>query len=363
MKITTWKRPAVAMLVLGLAGAACTSDDAPQPEASGSETEASTELVGTRAEVVARGVVRCGVSGKQPGFSVADGDGTMQGLDADVCRAIAAAVLGDATAVDFVEVTDQGQFTSLAAETIDVLLGVPVTATADGVEAVTFSRPTFYDGQGVMVLETSEIQGLAELEGLTVCGLAGAPGDDNGAAALTARGIQITPLPFPDANRLLPAFESGECEAATAYRSQLVAMRDDANNAIRILGDTISRRPLAAGTREVDAQWSQIVDWTIQGLLLAEEMGISSSNLATFLDDPSAEAERLLGIASEGGNIFDAGLGLPEEWLQDVIAQVGNYAEIYTRNLGANTAVGLARAGTVNELWNRGGLHYPWPYR
>lgn len=352
---------ATAVVLAGaLLGTACADDPAPTTDATDAVVVPAAD---TRAIVVERGVVRCGIVGGREGFALSDGDGAMEGFDADHCRAIAAAVLGDATKVDFLEVTEQEQFTTLNSKTVDVLLGVPTTATGDGVESVTFATPTFYDGQGVMVLEGSEILELANLEGLTVCVLSGDATDEDGTAVLAARGISVTPLPHPDENRLMPSFETGECAAAMGNRARLGQLRANATSSIRILPATLTRRPLAPATREDDAEWSQIVDWTIQGMLLADELGITSANVASLTESTDPAIVRLLGLGDDEHPAFDAGLGLPDTWAQAVIGQVGNAAEVYAAHLGTSSALGLSRAGSVNDLWTRGGQHYPWPYR
>lgn len=349
----SWRLTA-GVLGMALLATACTNGG-DEPTDVPTETDVALEDDSTRARVVTRGVLNCGFAGDRPGFSE-DVDGTIVGLDVEFCRAVAAAVLGDADRVDLQVLTAQEQFTALAAGNIDVLLGSQVTATADGVEAVTFATPTFYDGDGILVLEESEIQSLAELEGLEVCRL-GAQDDPD---RLAARGVTVNTTTYPDVNQLLPVFEASQCVAATASLTSLAEVRASGSTPMRYLPVGLSRIEHAPATHEADTQWSQIVDWTIRGMLIAEELGVSSTTIGDQLASDNPAVQRLLGIGDDAP--FDAGLGLPDEWAQVVIRDVGNYAEVYERSLGDLGAVNVPRGPSGNELWNRGGLHVPSTY-
>ena len=366
MRMTKWSKLPAAMLALTLFGTACSSDGG-EETTNGDETPDSGGQdagAGTLAAVLARGTLNCGVSGQLPGFSAPDANGVMTGFDADFCRAVAAAVLGDAEAVDFRELTAQERFTALQSGEIDVLIrNTTATSTRDGVEGATFQPTIFYDGQGFMVLEGSDIQTLADLEGTTICVLSGTTTELNLTSVLQGLGISFTPAPFADNNQLVPAYETGQCDAMTTDKSGLAGLKSASDVGHRILAETISKEPLGPATRDGDSEWDQVVSWVIFGTFQAEEFGITSANLDSFLDSDNPEIQRFLGLTTEDGTIYDSGLGFPADWAQNVISQVGNYGEIYERHVGANTALGLNREGSLNALWTEGGLHYPWPFR
>ncbi len=364
MRMTKWtKLPALALAV-GLLATACSSDDGETTTDETPDAQQDGSTSSTLDAVTSRGTLVCGVSGTLPGFSTADENGVMQGFDADFCRAVAAAVLGDAEAVEFRELTAQERFTALQSNEIDVLIrNTTATATRDGAEGVTFQTTTFYDGQGFMVPEDSDIQSLADLAGTTICVLSGTTTELNMSSVLGAQGIDFEPLTFADNNQLVPAFEAGQCDAMTTDKSGLAGIKGASETPFRILPETISKEPLGPATRDGDAQWDQIVQWVVMGTFAAEELGINSGNLDTFLDSDDPEIQRLLGLTTEDGTVFDSGLGLPADWLQNIISSVGNYSEIYERHIGENTPPGIVREGSVNALWTEGGLLYPWPFR
>lgn len=367
VRMTKWtKLPALALAV-GLFATACSSDgdDTSTPDENVDAGSQSGDASGaTLAAVTDRGTLVCGVSGQLPGFSAPDANGVMQGFDADYCRAIAAAVLGDAEAVEFRELTAQERFTALQSGEIDVLVrNTTATATRDGVEGVTFQTTTFYDGQGFMVPADSDIETIEDMAGATICVLSGTTTELNLSSVMGARGIDFEPLTFADNNQLFPAFEAGQCDAMTTDKSGLAGLKSGSDSEFRILAETISKEPLGPGTRDGDAQWDQIVQWVVFGTFTAEELGINSGNIDSFMDSDDPEIQRLLGLTTEDGTVFDSGLGLPGDWLVNIIKSVGNYGEIYERHVGENTPLGLTREGSLNALWTEGGLHYPWPFR
>jgi general L-amino acid transport system substrate-binding protein len=340
--------------------------------APGAETTAppaaapSGELLG---EVQARGNLLCGVNESVPGFGFRNPDGTFSGFDIDYCKAVAAAVLGDPEAVEYVALTAQQRFTALQSGEIDVLIrNTTFTSSRDGGEGATFLHTTFYDGQGMMVRADSGFTVLEDLANTAICVLSGTTTELN--LATRFANIPYEPLTFEDNEVLQAAFVAGQCDGWTSDKSQLAGVRSafpDAEggpDALVILDETFSKEPLGPAVRDGDSQWAQVIDWVVYATILAEELGIESGNLDSFADTDNAEIRRLLGLeitGDAGPTIFDPGLGLEAGWAADVIAAVGNYGEIFDRNVGPDTALGLSRG--VNDLWTNGGLQYAPPYR
>jgi general L-amino acid transport system substrate-binding protein len=341
------KRLLVILLGVALVATACGDDDA--------ETEERSML-----EVVRdRGRLLCGVNNVLPGFGFVDAAGNFTGFDVDYCRVVAAAVLGDADAVDFVPLTAAERFTALQAREIDVLIrNTTWTATRDGEEGSTFLFTTFYDGQGVMVPEASAAQTLEDLADANVCVLSGTTTELNLTAVFGARGIPFTPLSFADNTALRPAYEEGQCEAWTSDVSQLTAFKDaiesEGGAAQRILPEVISKEPLGPVVLDGDSAWAQAVEWAVMATVQAWEFGIDSGNVAGFPTD-DANVANFLGVDG-----FDPGLGLAPDFAVQVLSQVGNYEEIYNRHL---VPIGLPLSGSPNDLWSNGGLMYVPPYR
>jgi general L-amino acid transport system substrate-binding protein len=326
----------------------------------------SGELLG---EVQARGNLLCGVNESVPGFGFRNPDGTFSGFDIDYCKAVAAAVLGDPEAVEYVALTAQQRFTALQSGEIDVLIrNTTFTSSRDGGEGATFLHTTFYDGQGMMVRADSGFTVLEDLANTAICVLSGTTTELN--LATRFANIPYEPLTFEDNEVLQAAFVAGQCDGWTSDKSQLAGVRSafpDAEggpDALVILDETFSKEPLGPAVRDGDSQWAQVIDWVVYATILAEELGIESGNLDSFADTDNAEIRRLLGLeitGDAGPTIFDPGLGLEAGWAADVIAAVGNYGEIFDRNVGPDTALGLSRG--VNDLWTNGGLQYAPPYR
>jgi general L-amino acid transport system substrate-binding protein len=354
-----------------LAGA-CTSDDDDGDDTTTEETEAATpgqEDDGgdggdeTLAAVQDAGVVRCGVRDDLPGFNTLDPSGEHVGFDSDFCRVIAAAVLGDASAVEFVDVETENRFTALQSGEYDVLVrNTTWTASRDGTEGVTFLQPTFYDGQGMMVRTDSGIADIEGLAGATVCVAGGTTTEGNVASEFARLGIDAPEiLPFEDVALLQQAFQEGRCDGWSSDRSQLTGLRSaypEGPESLTILDATFSKEPLAPGVRDGDVEWAQVVEWAIFATIQAEEFGISSDNIEEQLTSTNPSVLAFLGQASGDDAVLDPGLGLEPDFAVDVITQVGNYGEIYDANI---TPLGLERG--ENELWTNGGLLYAPPYR
>lgn len=324
----------------------------------------------TLAEVQDRGTLNCGVNDAVPGFGFRDPDGNFSGFDVDFCKALAVAVLGDAEAVEYVPLNAQQRFTALQSGEIDVLIrNTTWTASRDGGEAATFATTTFYDGQGMMVRADSGFASIEDMADTTVCSLTGTTTEQN----VTDRfgSIPFELLTFDDNEVLQESFVAGQCDGWTSDKSQLAGVRtnfpdsEGGPEALTVLDETFSKEPLGPVTRDGDTQWSQIVDWVVIALIQAEEFGIESGNVGSFDSSEDVNIRRLLGleIEDEDGNtvVFDPAIGLDPAWPADVITAVGNYGEIYERNVGPATPLGLERG--PNALWTDGGLLYAPPYR
>jgi general L-amino acid transport system substrate-binding protein len=324
---------------------------------------------GKLSEVMTRGNLVCGVNNTVPGFGFVDESGEHVGFDIDFCRAVAAGVLGDAEAVEFVDLTAEQRFTALQANEVDVLIrNTTYTSSRDGGLGATFLTTTFYDGQGMMVGADSGFTTIDDMTDTTICVLSGTTTELN----LTARmaDIPYTPLTFDENPQIQAAFIEDQCDGWTSDKSQLAGVRSawpedqGGPEALVILEETFSKEPLGPAVLDGDSQWAQVVDWIVLATMQAEEFGIDSTNVDTFTDTEDTNIRNFLGLpveTDEGTAPFDPGLGLAPDFAAQVITQVGNYAEIYDRNVGAGSPLGLERL--LNELWTNGGLHYPPPYR
>lgn len=332
-------------------------------------TAAGTPVGGLLAEVQSRGSLLCGVNNAVPGFGFVDAAGEHTGFDIDFCRAIAAGVLGDPDAVEFVDLTAEQRFTALQSGEIDVLVrNTTFTSSRDGGLAATFLTTTFYDGQGMMVAADSGFTSIDDMTDTSICVLSGTTTELN----LTTRmaGINYTPLTFDENPLIQAAFIEGQCDGWTSDKSQLAGVRSawpedqGGPEALVILEETFSKEPLGPAVLDGDSQWAQAVDWIILATIQAEEFGIDSTNVGTFTDTEDAGIRNFLGleVTTDAGTApFDPGLGLPTDFAAQVIAAVGNYGEIYDRNVGPDTPLGLERG--YNAQWRDGGLLYAPPYR
>ncbi len=310
--------------------------------------------------VKARGKLVCGVNSSVPGFGLLDAQtGTFSGFDIDYCKALAVAIFNDANAVEFRPVTAQTRFTALAAGEIDVLIrNTTWTFTRDVDLTFNFVPTTFYDGQGFMVRKASGITSVNDLNGATVCVLQGTTTEQNLVDWAAQNNFNITPLVFAQEAARNQAYDEGRCDALTADASALPAARsllskpDDHT----VLPERISKEPLGPVVREGDDAWFDLVKWTVYCTIDAEELGVNSGNVDAQLGSNAAEVRRLLGVEGE----FGAKLGVDNAWCANVIRTVGNYGEIYARNA---EPLGLARAGSLNDLHSKGGAIYSPPFR
>jgi general L-amino acid transport system substrate-binding protein len=331
--------------------------------AGGQEGEGGSLL----AEVQERGTVNCGVNDAVPGFGFQTEAGEFEGFDIDFCRAIAAAVLGDAEAVEYRPLTAEQRFTALQAREVDVLVrNTTFTASRDGAEGVRFLYTTFYDGQGMMVRADSGYESLEDMDGETICTLSGTTTELNLESRMQALGVSYEPLAFEDNEPLQEAFVQERCGAWTSDKSQLAGVRSNfpqgegGPESLVILDETMSKEPLGPVVRDGDDEWADAVNWAVIATVQAEEFGITSENIDEQLQSDDPEIQLFLGRPVEG-EPFDAGLGLPPDFAEQVIRQVGNYGEIYERHVGPSSPLELPR--DFNALWTDGGLHQAPPYR
>ncbi|WRP14498.1 amino acid ABC transporter substrate-binding protein [Geochorda subterranea] len=318
---------------------------------------AAAAYAGTLDRVVQRGRLVCGVNGGLPGFGYLEPDGTWSGFDVDYCRAIAAAVLGDPDAVEFVALTAAQRLPALQTGEVDVLLrNTTFTLLRDTDNRLNFAPPIFYDGQGFMVHRATGVVELEDLAGASICVQTGTTTELNLADAMRAHGIPYTPVVFEEIDTTYNAYEQGRCDAVTSDRSQLAARRSVLRNPDDhvILEATISKEPLAPVVAHGDDQWYDIVKWVVYATFFAEEIEITSGNVDAWMTTDNPEVRRLLGL--EGG--MGRALGLRDDWAVQVIKGVGNYGEIYDRNL---TPLGLPRG--LNRPYTQGGLLYAMPFR
>ena len=340
---------ALAIGALALVAVACTSDDSE----------------GTLQTVLDRGELKCGVKDTQPGFGNLEDDGTYSGFDVEFCKAVAAAVLGDSSKVEYVPASAADRFELLASGEIDVLIRTTTRTFGRDVDLNgQFAVTTFYDGQGMMVKTDSGISSLEDMDGATVCVTTGTTTEGNLDDAFAARGIAYTPQAVADDAGSLANFLEDRCDGWTGDKSNLAGQRSaypaegGGPEALVILPETMSKEPLGPVTRDGDSEWFDVVEWITLGMIAAEENGVSSANVAAEAGSPSnAEIGRLLGVDFNIGEQ----LGLENNaFMVDVLTQVGNYGEAYDRTVGA---IGIPREGSLNALWLNGGLLYAPPVR
>ena len=310
--------------------------------------------------VMDRGELICGVNANLAGFGVVNDAGAFEGFDIDVCRAVAAAVLGDANAVSFRPLTAAERQAAIQGGEIDMMSrNTTWTLSRDVVWGATFGPTTFYDGQGIGTRVELGVSTIEELDGASICVQAGTTTELNITDAITSRGLDIDILTFPDAPTTWTSYIEGRCEAWTTDKSGLLSFHATAPDPSEhtVLDITLSKEPLGPLSPQSDPQFADIIAWTVFGLITAEEAGIDSMNVDDFLGSEDPSIQRLLG---QGGNASGSYLGIANDFMVEVIRQVGNYGEIYARHLGV-APFNLGRG--VNALWNDGGLLYAPPFR
>lgn len=336
------------MVAFGLAAAAFSVFAAP------ASAQATLEAVRKRGKVL------CGVSPTAPGFSYADDKGVRQGFDADVCRAVSSAVFGAPDKVDFVPLNTNVRFQGLQSGEVDLLSRqTTMTFSRDTSLGLDFAPVVFYDGQGLMVSTKLGVKSAAELSQSAVCILPGTTTLQNLEDYFKPRNIKYEAVVFENPDEWRNAFFSGRCDVITTDRSDLASVRAIANDPKQyvILPETISKEPLAPVVRQNDSNWRDIVSWTVNALIAAEEYGITKGNIDEQLKSKDPEVQRLLGVNGDLGKM----LNLDNKWAYNAIKQLGNYGELFERHLGEKTPLGLTRG--PNQLWNKGGLIYSPPFR
>ena len=312
-------------------------------------------------EVRARGALNCGVTTGLVGFAAPDANGEWEGFDVGVCRAVAAAVLGDSTAVNFVPTTGQTRFTALASGEIDMLArNTTWTFSRDVDLRFEFVGINYYDGQGFMVPRDLGVSSAMELDGATVCIQTGTTTELNLADFFASNNMSYEPVPIETNAEAQQQYLAGACDVYTTDASGLAATRAtfEDPSAHVVLPEIISKEPLGPLVRHGDNEWGDIVRWTLNALIAAEELGVTSANVAELAAGTNnPEINRLLGSEGDLGGM----LGLDATWAQNAIAAVGNYGELFEGNIGENTPIGLARG--LNAQWTDGGLLYSPPFR
>ncbi|WP_085310257.1 amino acid ABC transporter substrate-binding protein [Planktotalea arctica] len=323
---------------------------------------AGVAAAGTLDDVKARGKLNCGVTTGLVGFAAPDANGEWQGFDVGVCRAIAAAVLGDPKAVEFVPTTGKTRFTALASGEIDVLArNTTWTFSRDVDLKFEFAGVNYYDGQGFMVPKALGVSSAKELDGATVCIQTGTTTELNLADFFRTNNISYEPVPIETNAEAQPLYLEGACDVYTTDASGLAATRAAFENPGDhvVLPEIISKEPLGPLVRHGDNEWGDVVRWTLNALIAAEEVGITSANIAELgaAAGNNPEINRILGTEGTLGEM----LGLSADWAKNAIMAGGNYAEIFEKNIGENTPIGLSRG--LNAQWTDGGLLYVPPFR
>jgi general L-amino acid transport system substrate-binding protein len=320
---------------------------------------ANTASATTLDDVQGKGFVQCGVSQGLPGFSNFDEKGNWSGVDVDVCRAVAAAIFGDDSAVKFTPLSAKERFTALQSGEIDILSrNTTWTATRDTALGLNFAGVNYYDGQGFMVPNSLGVDTAKKLSGASICTNTGTTTELNVSDYFRANDMDYTVVAFEKADEVVAAYDSGRCDVYTTDQSGLYAQRIKLKDpsAHKVLPEVISKEPLGPVVRQGDDQWFNLVKWSLFCMVNAEEMGITSKNVKKKAMGGDPSVKRLLG--QEGS--FGQNLGASPTWCQNIISSVGNYGESFARNLSI-APLNIERG--VNELWSKGGLQYAPPIR
>lgn len=309
--------------------------------------------------VVNRGNLIAGVNSDLPGFGYVDSDGSYAGFDVEFGRAIAAAMFGDADAIEYRPLSAQERLTAVQTGEVDVLVRNTTHTLTRDVIGINFGPVIFYDGQGIMVREDSGIDSLEDLEGARIAVDTGTTTELNLADTFRVLGLDYEPIVYDGADQVVSSYEQGSADAWTTDRSGLVARLESLSNPDehKILAETISKEPLAPAVNSSDSKWYDLVTWVVYATIQAEEYGITSENISEFMDSEDPEIRRFLGLEGELGEE----LGVENDFVVNIIEQVGNYGEIFERHLGSDTIFNLDRG--LNDLWTEDGLLYSPPFR
>jgi len=308
-----------------------------------------------------KGFVQCGVTTGLAGFSSANDKGQWTGIDVDVCRAVAAALFGDATKVKFTPLTAKERFTALQSGEIDILSrNTTWTLTRDTSLGLNFAGVNYYDGQGFLVSKELGVKSATELDGAAICIQAGTTTELNLADYFRSQGMKYEPITFDRSEETIKAFEAGRCDVLTSDQSQLYALRIQLANpeASMVLPEVVSKEPLGPVVRQGDDEWFNLVRWSLFAMINAEELGVSSENVDQLkAESRNPGVRRLLGLEGIKGQSLKIG----DEWGYHIIKQVGNYAEIFDKNVGSGSPLNISRG--LNALWSDGGIQYAPPVR
>ena len=307
-----------------------------------------------------RGILNCGANGTLAGFGLPDAQGNWTGLDVDVCRAVAAAIFDDATKVKFVPLSAKDRFTALQSGEVDMLArNTTWTSSRDSSLGLNFTGVDYYDGQGFMIRKALKVNSALELNGASICVQQGTTTELNLADYFRAHNMQLKTVTFATANEAVKAYDAGRCDAYTTDASGLYAERLRLTNPDdhMILPEIISKEPLGPAVRHGDDQWFDVVKWVFFAMINAEEFGITSKNVDEMVKSTSPEIKRFVG--TEGN--FGEQLGLTKDWAVRIVKHVGNYGEVFERNVGKGSPLKIDRG--LNRLWNEGGIQYAPPIR
>ncbi|NJN73105.1 MAG: amino acid ABC transporter substrate-binding protein [Limnothrix sp. RL_2_0] len=349
-----WKgwKTGTAIAFLWMILASCSENTSPDSESEANAPSSKLE------QVQEKGSITCGVNGRLPGFSFVDTNAQYSGMDVDFCRAVAAALFDNPDAVKFRDLSTQERLEAVQKEEVDLLSrNTTWTMSRDTFVGLEFAPILFYDGQGIMVSKSSQVQTIQDLEGKSICVQSGTTTELNLADHMRQQNISYEPVVFDDVDAMYEAYESGRCEGATSDRSQLVILRAEMKQPSDhlLLPDVLSKEPLAPVVKNDDSPWFDTVKWVAYALIQAEEFGITSENLSEFLESEDPRIRRFLGLEGTLGE----DMGLSNDFVVRIIQHVGNYGEIYEQNLGE--PFGLDRG--LNNLWTNGGLLYAPPFR
>jgi general L-amino acid transport system substrate-binding protein len=314
----------------------------------------------TLAQVKQRGILNCGANTGLAGFGVPDAQGNWTGLDVDYCRAIAAATLGDANKVKFIPLSAKDRFTALQSGEVDVLIrNTTWTMSRDTSLGLDFRAVNYYDGQGFMVRKKLGVTSATQLNGASVCTQQGTTTELNLADYFRANKLKYEVVAFASADETVKAYDAGRCDVFTTDASGLYAerLKLTAPDDHIVLPEIISKEPLGSSVRHGDNQWGDIVTWTHYAMINAEELGVTKANVDDMKKSENPEIKRLLGVEGK----FGEPLGISNDWAYNIIKQVGNYGEVFDRNVGAGSRLKIARG--QNALWTKGGLQYAPPIR
>jgi general L-amino acid transport system substrate-binding protein len=367
----------VVALVVGivLLTASCTRDGGGDGDENGDRAQGETAQQPTTESllqtITERGILRCGVNNTVPGFGFETAEGQIEGFDIDFCRAISAALFGtdspeEGTHYELIPIDADARFNALRAGEFDVLIrNTTWTSSRDGAEGVSFAHPNFYDGQAMLV-PAENFASIEDLDGANICVTTGTTTELNLADYFAARDITFEPVVLEDYEVIFESFRQERCDAVTGDRSALAGLlplwEEDVPN-LAILEDVISKEPLAPGVLDGDAAWFDVVNMVVNGIILAEELGVSSANVDQEIESPSDPfIGALLGVpVAEGEELglgFDPGIGVEPTFMQNVLRAVGNYADIFDRHLAP-----LGHERGINALWTDGGIQYAIPFR